>query len=518
LIGDEAGNRGIGPFSTSRTSHQMRVISIHSIGDRRTSLARILAVLVLLGTNVSSIRAADAPEHIDALLARYQELGLFNGSALVTDHGQLVLKKGYGLANMEWRIPNTPDTKFRLGSITKQFTATLVMQLVEQGKIDLNAPVTRYLPDYPRRTGDKVTIHHLLNHTSGIVGYTETPSFGATARNAYAPGKFIDESFSRLDLLFEPGTKFSYSNSGYFLLGAILEKVAGRPYETLLRERIFAPLGMNDSGYDSTQPLLSKRAAGYDRRFDGAYANTTYIDMTQPYSAGSLYSTVEDLYRWDQALYTERVLKDTSKERMFTPGLSNYGYGWTITTKDGATTIEHGGGINGFNTLITRNPGSKRLIVLLNNTGSAPLNQMADGIRAILDGHEPTIPKRPGAPMLLKTFQASGLAAALAQAKEMQAGSEYDAGDSELSRLAGQLLSTGNVVDGLELANTLAAESPRSAEAAVLLARAHRANGHRIEAVQAYSRAIELSATPRAFLLYTDAIRELSALEAKSAK
>lgn len=479
-------------------------------------LARILVVLVL--TVANDVFAADAQDRIDALLARYQELGLFNGSALVADRGQVVLKKGYGLANMEWGIPNTPDTKFRLGSITKQFTATLIMQLVEQGQIDLAAPVTRYLPNYPSRTGDQVTIHQLLNHTSGIVGYTEIPTFGATARNPYTPAKFVDELFSKLDLLFEPGTKFSYSNSGYFLLGEILERVTGQPYEKVLQERIFAPVGMNDSGYDSTQPLLSKRAAGYDKRFDGSYVNTTYIDMTQPYAAGSLFSTVDDLYRWDQVLYTEKMLSAISKERMFTPGLSNYGYGWEIRHKDGVTTVEHGGGINGFNTLITRNPESRRLIVLLNNTGGAPLSQIADSIRTILDAKEPAMPKRPAAPALFETYGTSGLVAALARAKEMQAGTEYDAGSGELSRLAGQLLATGKIVDGLELAKKLAEESPRSASAAVLLARAHRANGHRIEAVQNYAQAIELSETPRAFLIYTDAIRELSALEPKDQK
>jgi CubicO group peptidase (beta-lactamase class C family) len=479
---------------------------------------RILLFLAILVTNPLNAIGSDALDRIDALLARYQELGLFDGSALVADRGQVVIKKGYGLANMEWGIANTPDTKFRLGSITKQFTATLVMQLVEQGKLDLAAPITRYLPDYPARTGDKVTIHHLLNHTSGIVGYTELPSFGATVRNPYPPAKFADEFFAKLDLLFEPGTKFSYNNSGYFLLGVILEKVTGQTYERLLRERIFAPLGMNDSGYDETQPLLSKRAAGYDKRFDGSYVNTSYIDMTQPYAGGSLYSTVDDLFRWDQAFYTEQVLTATSKDRMFTPGLSNYGYGWTITKPNGVTTIAHGGGINGFNTLITRNPESKRVIVLLNNTGGAPLDQIANGIRAILDGREPVMPKQPAAPLLFKTYQSSGLAAALAQAKELQAGTQYDASSGELSRLAGQLLATGKAADALELARKLAEESPRSAGTAVLLARAHRANGNRIEAVQNYSRAIELSETPRQFLIYTDAIKELSALDAKPPK
>ncbi len=493
---------------------RLRTASLHGL----TLVSTVLILALVAASQARARGAADARQGIDTLLARYQELGLFNGSALVADRGEVVLRKGYGLANMEWGIANTPDTKFRLGSITKQFTATLVMQLVEKDQIDLSAPITRYLADYPARTGARITIHQLLNHTSGIVGYTELPTFGTTARNSYTPPKFVDEFFAKLDLLFEPGTKYSYNNSAYFLLGVILEKVTGQPYERLLRERVFTPLEMRDSGYDSTQPLLAKRASGYDKRFDGSYVNTSYIDMTQPYAGGSLYSTVDDLYLWDQAFYTEKVLSAASKEKMFTPGLSNYGYGWVIRKTDGVTTIEHGGGINGFNTLLTRNPDSKRLIVLLNNTGGAPLDAMANAVRAILDGKEPPMPKVPAAPTLFKTYEASGLTAALTQAKDFQAGTQYDASSAELSRLADHLLATGKAADALELAKKLAADAPRSAPAAVLLARAHRANGHRIEAVQNYSRAIELSETPRAFPIYTDAIRQLSALDVKDPK
>ncbi len=450
---------------------------------------------------------------IDQLISSYDKLGLFNGSALVAEHGQVVLKKGYGLANMEWNIPNAADTKFRLGSITKQFTAILVLQLVEQGKIDLHAPVTRYLPDYPARTGDKITIHHLLNHTSGIPGYTEVPGFGEKMRDPVKPAEFV-KTFSKLELFFEPGARFSYSNSGYFLLGVILEKITGQPYEKLLRERIFDPIGMNDSGYDSTRPLLAKRAEGYDKTFDGKYVNTGYIDMTQPYAAGSLYSTVEDLYKWDQALYGDKILSEASKTLMFTPGLSDYGYAWEIRKKDGVTTIEHGGGINGFNTIISRSPEMKRLIVLLNNTGAAPLDAMIAGIRAILDGKTAQMPKEPGAAELMKTYQASGLEAAMHEAGEMRSGSRYDAGEGEMERFAGRLLAIGKTADGLMAAKRIAQDAPKSVGAASLLSRAYQANGQKLEAIQALSKAIELSPTPRGLLLQLDQMRELSNFEA----
>jgi CubicO group peptidase (beta-lactamase class C family) len=454
--------------------------------------------------------AADVTR-IDAFIARYHELGVFNGSALVADQGKPILRKGYGLANMEWNIPNTADTKFRLGSITKQFTATLVLQMVEQGKIDLNAPLGRYLPDYPKPNADRITIHQLLNHTSGIPGYTELPQFGAVSRLAKRPTEFL-QVFSGLDLLFDPGTKFSYNNSAYFVLGVILEKLSGQTYEQLLQSRIFGPAGMKDSGYDSTHPLLTKRAAGYDATLDG-FRNTSYIDMTLPYSAGSLYSTVDDLYLWDQALYSDKLLTAASQQKMFTPGLSSYGYGVYIRKTGNVTTIEHGGGINGFNTIISRDLEPKRLVVLLNNTGGAPLEPMTQGIRAILEGQEAKMPKTPAAPALLRTWQTSGLQAAKDQIHAMQSGSEFDAGQGELSRLAGQILAKGKTDDALAVAQLAEAAAPKSAGVQMLLGQIHRQAGHRIEAVAAYSKAIEFSDSPRAFPTLTQAIRDLSELD-----
>jgi len=449
---------------------------------------------------------------LDAFVARYHELGLFNGSALVAENGTPVLRKGYGEANMEWHIANTPDTRFRLGSITKQFTATLVMQMVEKGQIELGAPVSRYLPDYPSANGDRITIHQLLNHTSGIPGYTELPEWQRGLRRPSRPGEFM-KIFSGLQLLFEPGTKFSYSNSGFFLLGAILEKTAGKPYAALLRERIFEPLGMKESGYDSTRPLIEKRAAGYDATLDG-YLNTSYLDMGEPYAAGSLYSSVDDLLIWDQALYGEKVLSKASKEKMFTPGLSNYGYAFTIH-KGAVTTIEHGGGINGFNTQITRDIEPKRLFLLLNNTGGAPLNEMVVGLRAILDGKEATMPKTPAAPELYKAWKAQGMAGFQEKWNQLQADGTYNTGAGELLRLGGTVLGKGKVADALELAKMADGMTPKSAATATFLGQVEGAAGHRVEAVAAYSRAIELSATPRAFPTLTQAIRDLSDLSPK---
>ena len=214
---------------------------------------------------------------------------------------------------MEWDIPNTPDTRFRLGSITKQFTAMLTLQLVEQGKIKLDGKIADYLPDYRKDIGEKVTVHHLLTHTSGIPSYTGQPGFFENvSRNPYKVADFV-KKYTSGDLEFEPGSKFSYNNSGYFLLGAIIERVTGKSYEQVLKENIFDPLGMKNTGYDHHDHAHSETRSGYAKTPDG-YTNAAYLDMSIPYAAGSMYSTVEDLYLWDQALYTDKLLTAQSKE------------------------------------------------------------------------------------------------------------------------------------------------------------------------------------------------------------
>ncbi len=343
-------------------------------------------------------------EKIEALLNQYYEFKEFNGSALVAEKGKVIFKKGFGNANMEWNIPNTPDTKFRIGSMTKQFTAMLIMQLVEEGKLKLDVPITTYIPDYPKDKGDKITIHNLLTHTSGIPNYTDQPSFPSIMKNPITPHDLI-KTFWDLPLDFEPGTKFQYNNSGYIVLGYIIEKVTGKSYEDVLKEKIFEPLGMNNSGYYHTSEIIPKRASGYDK-IGIKYNNTSYLDLSVPYSAGSLYSTAEDLYLWDQALYTEKLLSKKYMDKIFTPYskppfADGYGYGWGISKKhldnikDTLNIVEHGGTINGFNSLILRITNSKDLIVLLNNTGVTNLSEMSNKIIDILYEQPYKIPQKP---------------------------------------------------------------------------------------------------------------------------
>jgi CubicO group peptidase (beta-lactamase class C family) len=273
----------------------------------RTAFVAVIAFVATLTVSFAQTKTTQ----LDELLNKYTEYGQFNGSVLVADHGKVIYKKGFGLANREWDIPNAPDTKHRLGSITKQFTAMLIMQLVAEGKLDLQATISKYLPDYSKVNGEKITIHQLLNHTSGTPNYTSFPNFF----KEYTPTEMV-RMYADSILDFTPGERFSYSNSGYITLGAIIEKVTGKSYEEVLQEKIFTPLKMNNSGYDHHNTILKKRAAGYEMK-GSKPENAPYIDMSTPYAAGSMYSTVEDLFIWDQALYTEKLLPKKYRDMMY---------------------------------------------------------------------------------------------------------------------------------------------------------------------------------------------------------
>jgi CubicO group peptidase (beta-lactamase class C family) len=459
------------------------------------------AILAVLALQTSAL-AQDKAAKIDQMVSLYQKYGQFNGSALVADNGKVIYKKGVGLANMEWDIPNAPDTKFRLGSITKQFTATLILQLVEQGKIKLDGKLIDYLPDYRKDTGAKVTVHNLLSHTSGIPSYTSLPGFFQdVSRNPYKVDDFI-KKYASGDLEFEPGTKFVYDNSGYFLLGAIIEKVTGKPYEQVLKENIFDPAGMKNSGYDHWSTIIGKRATGYSRSAQG-FQTAPYLDMSIPYAAGSLYSTVEDLYLWDQALYGEKILSAKSKELMFKPNLNNYGYGFVITkatlappTKLAVPVIQHNGGINGFNTTIVRMTNDKRLIVLLDNAEDGQyLDKIALGIMSVLYDQPYDMPRRSITDAILNQITEKNVASAITQYRALKTGptaSEYDFGEMELNRLGYQLLSMKKLTEAIEIFKLNVEMFPQSANVYDSLGEAYMTHNDKELSIANYKKSLEL--------------------------
>ncbi|HYG08625.1 MAG TPA: serine hydrolase [Pyrinomonadaceae bacterium] len=472
-------------------------------GVARQRVGWMFVVLVALALQPAALaQSGDKAARIDEYLTRANKIGQFNGAALVAENGKVIYKKGLGLANMEWNVPNETDTKFRLASITKQFTAALILQLVEQGKLKLDGKLSEYLPDYRKDVGDKVTIHHLLTHTSGIPSYTSRPKFlEEVSRNPQTVTEFVKQ-YASGDLEFEPGSKFRYNNSGYFLLGAIIEKIHGKPYEQVIKENIFDPLGMKNSGYDRHSTLLSKRASGYQKTPAG-YVNAPYLDMSIPYAAGSLYSTVEDLYLWDQALYTDKIISAKNREVMYKPFLDNYAYGWNISkvsfgqSKETVNSISHTGGIHGFSTIIVRYPEQKNLIVLLDNTSQGgSLDQIHRDLTNILYGQPFEMPKQSIAEVLMKTVTERGdVAAAIKQYRELKAtqGAVYNFGENELNTLGYQLLGAKKMKEAIEIFKLNVEAYPQAANPYDSLGEAYLLAGERELALQNYRKAVELN-------------------------
>lgn len=340
---------------------------------------QIAALLLLAG---AAVAAPVDPARMDEVVRSYADQKRFMGSVLVARGGELLFSKGYGFANAEWEIPNSSATRFRLGSITKQFTAASILLLEERGKLDTSDPVSKHLPDAPA-AWEKVTIHHLLTHTSGIpsfTGFTDYPSFKRTTSTA----EQIYRRFRDRELEFQPGEKFSYSNSGYLLLGYLIEKIAGENFEKFLQQNVLAPLGLKDTGYDS-RAIIRNRASGYSPGGKGML-NADFIDMTIPHAAGAMYSTTEDLLRWNQGLFGGKLLSPASIKKMTAPFKGTYAYGLDVRTVNARKVISHGGGIEGFNTFLSYHPEDKLTVVALANINGPTPNEIAAKLAAVAYG------------------------------------------------------------------------------------------------------------------------------------
>ncbi len=315
-------------------------------------------------------------DRADAFMKQVQQTQGFSGVVLIARDGRILFARPYGMANIELDVPNTLDTKFRLASITKQFTAAAILMLQERGKLSVNDTLCTYLRDCPE-TWKTITIHHLLSHSSGIYSFTESSD---NDRYDPLPMPVLDTvaRFKDKPLDFAPGTAFHYSDSGYLLLGYVIEQASGKKYEDFLKENIYEPLHMENSGYDHPWLILKHRAQGYAQR-NGTTVNAAYMQMDTPFGGGSQYSTVGDLLLWDQALYGEKLLSRNSLIAMFNPNpvqvppewllgkKGGYGYGWMIEELFGRKLHVHGGLINGFSSIIMRYPEDRTLVVVLRN-------------------------------------------------------------------------------------------------------------------------------------------------------
>src|SRR5436190_1629103 len=324
-------------------------------------------------------------------MAAVEKIDRFSGTALIARDGKPIFNKGIGMANREWDIPNTPQTAFRLGSVTKQFTSAAIMLLQERGKLSTTDPICKYIAECPA-AWEPITIRQVLTHTSGIPNYTDAPDFAKKAILPISTNDLLADYKSK-PLDFPPGEKFNYTNSGYHLLGLIVEKASGKSYKDFLQENIFTPLGMNDTGYDSHENIIKHRAAGYTRKGEG-FVNSAYMDMLIPFAAGALYSTTEDLLKWDQALYADKLLTQKSRDEMFTPGKNNYAYGWNVGKRGNHRSFAHGGGIYGFATNIARFPDDHVTVIVLSNVEGASSGQVSGNLASIVFGDPYSLPKQ----------------------------------------------------------------------------------------------------------------------------
>lgn len=348
-------------------------------------------IIVLLLWPFTITAQKNYPVLLDEYAQAEYKIKEFNGAVLVMQKGKAVYKKAFGMADREWNVPNTTETKFRIGSVTKQFTAACILQLAEQGKLGLDDKLSKYIPGYPK--GDSITIHMLLNHISGIQNYTNMQEFWQKAALPLSKDSMI-ALFKNKPLDFSPGTGWNYSNSGYFLLGVIVEKASEKKFSDHLMENVIKKAGLKNTAMDNLDSVLAYRAKGYTKNSKGIWQHALYISMEAPYSAGAIFSTVDDMYTWTKALLNNKIISEASTKKMTTAYKERYGYGLIIDSLKAHPRITHGGSIPGFVTHLAYYPADDVCVVTFSNN-SSDAGRMGIALASILfdvDVQKPYIP------------------------------------------------------------------------------------------------------------------------------
>jgi len=348
-------------------------------------------MLVVIGFNTNVLANDDLFLEIDEYLTRYSNLNTFNGTVLVARDGDVIINKGYGKADFELDVDNKSDSRYRIGSLTKQFTAAAILQLKENGLLRLDDKVNNYVSNFGY--GDQITIRNLLNHTSGFYDYTTSKEFRENMGKRVKLEEVVD-IFRDKELNFEPGKEFQYSNSNYLLLGYIIENVTEKSYENYLKEEILNPIDMKNTGYAYHDKIIKKRSEGYMLNPDGSKNNIYHDDATYAHAAGALYSTTLDLLKWDQALYTNKILTNSSLKEMFTTYKSNYGFGFKIDKLFNKKRYYHHGGNMGYTSSINRFVDDKITIIVLTNLNGTPIEKIVKDISAIIFNEDYFFPNK----------------------------------------------------------------------------------------------------------------------------
>ncbi len=339
----------------------------------------MVACLMFVALAHTRSDGADAAARMEAMVQKHVATEQFTGAVLVAKRGAAVFDRAYGLANREWDIANTPTTHFRIGSITKQFTAVAVLLLEERGQLELTDPVSAHMPDAPA-AWSKITLHHLLTHTSGISNVTRDPEFILWKFQPTTVQTMVGR-FRDLPLDFPAGERHAYSNSNYLVLGLIVEKLSGQKFGEFLLENVLNPLGLNNTGVDSNLEILPRRASGYWRRGDHIL-NAPYSDMSVPHAAGAMYSTTHDLWRWAEAIFGDKLLTPASRAKLLAPIQDNYALGVRVATFQGRKLIEHGGNISGFSSFLRHYPEQAVTVVVLSNLTTGIVEELLGQLSA----------------------------------------------------------------------------------------------------------------------------------------
>ena len=369
--------------------------------------------------------AQDKKNKLDEIMKKYHDYNMFDGAVLVAENGKVIYKSAFGLANREWNVANTTDTKFMIGSVSKSITALLMLIQVQKGLISLDKTISDYIPEYSKKNGSRITIRQLLSHTSGLPNYDIIKDFfPAISRQNFTRGDYI-KLYMDSALAFEPGTRYYYSSWGYFTLGYIMEKVTGKSYAELMKQDIFDKIGMTNSGsYFHTQ-IVSKRATGYDYVL-GGYSSADFRDQSNTMGTGDLYSTVEDLFKLHIAISNNTLLNKQLTAEMFTPGMrpAQYGYGWfnkqfKYTLTDTVSSNFHLGMTEGFLSFLVRIPSTNSMVVILCNSSPTDFFGITGNLVKVLY-NKPVFIKQPVHKAMEKIIASSGVSKAVEEYKLMK--------------------------------------------------------------------------------------------------
>lgn len=451
----------------------------------------ILLLLILTLNNVSGqFKQAKRNEEIAAWAENYLNDAVrfdhFSGAVLIARDGKPIFSRAYGMANYELDVPNNLDTRFRIGSVSKQFTAVAVMQLAERGKLSVSDSICKYLTDCPA-IWKPITIKMLLNHTSGMVNFTRLPEASGNFLLLPHSHAEIVNIFRNLPLESAPGEKYNYNNSGYYLLGLIIEKVSGTPYAEYLRQNIFAPLGMNDTDSDDGESIVKNRASGYYLGKDSVFRNSAYANIEILFSMGGAYSTVKDLLIWEQSIVRRKLLKASTVEEILTPGKGNYGYGWWIDNLGTCRRMYHDGGITNFSASLQKLPGENLTVIAVSNRGDD------GGIRVAYD----VVGKICGVPATVRGIQPEMMSLPAEQLLEIVNDARakfpiFDVEERKVEEIGNYLMLVKRKNQAVEVFKLNVLLYPKSAGAYLKLAAAYESLGDKAKAVQNYKLCLEL--------------------------